>query len=141
MSEMQDAFARGAFNKWLEETPPWICEEGSFIVWRGFAYGEGFKAAWYRVAIKRWADCAEIFVDCNNDSMRDWMQRHKSYIKGKLIWYCRAVWQLLDDGLLDADDFNKTEDQFLWDDADVDLEPWEKEQLEWERAMEDKRDY
>ena len=136
MSVVQDAFARGAFGKWLEETPPGICEEGNLIVWRGYAIGEPFIFEWYRVAIKRWDYRAEIEVDCHNESMKDWMLRHKSYIKGKLIWYCRAVWQLIDDGLLDGCDFEKEEDDIDWGDTPVELSD---EEAEW-KAKEDSYD-
>lgn len=135
MSMIQDAFARGAFGKWLEKTNPGICEEGNLIVWKGYAYGDPLIYEWYRVAIIRYTDCTDIEVDCRNESMKGWMQRHKSYIKGKLIWYCRAVWQLMDEGLLNACDFDKTEEQVFSEDEDDGLEPWEREEKErdwWE---------
>ena len=137
MSVVQDALARGAFCKWLADTVPGICEEGNLIVWKGYAYGDLFTYEWYRVAIKRYADCTEIEVDCHNESMKDWMLRHKSYIKGKVIWYCRAVWRLMDEGLLDGCDFDKTEDQVFAEEKE-ELEPWEHEQKQreyWEERM------
>ena len=128
MSVVQDAFARGAFSKWLTETSPGICEEGNLIVWKGFAWGDTLNCEYYRVAITRYKDCTDIDVYCRNESMNGWMQRHKSYIKGKLIWYCRAIWQLMDDGLLHPCDFDKTEDQVFEGDEEEELSDWEREE-------------
>ena len=142
MSNIQDAFARGAFSGWLEETIPAICEEGNLIVWKGYAYGDVFNYTWYRVAIKHYADCNEIEVDCQNASMKDWMLRNKSYIKGKLIWYCRAVWDLMKVGLLDGCDFDRTEEQAFADEEE-ELEPWDRDEREaayWAERKEEERE-
>lgn len=123
--EEKNAFARYALSDWLEETPPFICEKGMCVVWFGYKRRHGYVVR-YEITIEREALSsrkANIYVNCNNMSMYDWMVRHTSYLKGKLIWYCRAVWDLFGDRLLDPKDFDRSRDDAWFSD-----EPSEEEE-------------
>jgi len=142
----EDAFARCAFGEWLEDALPGICERGEKIVWRGYALknpeytdhlGEDPEYVWYRIALTRHYDgirfTYDIDTECSNDSMAEWMEDHGKYIKGKLIWYCRAVWDLIAKRLIDYKAFDKNEDDLDFEDEpprltdDEKLEAWESE--------------
>lgn len=141
MSVKEDAFARGAFNEWLKETSAGICDSGNTIVWRGYALANPEYAytmemdadyVWYRIAIhRRFVDVRyETFIetDCSNQSMEMWMNDHHTYLKGKLIWYCRAVWDMIDNRLVSWRTFDRGEDDLDWEDAPEDLSDYEKQQ-------------
>ena len=123
-----DYYAKNAFAGWLAETNPWICERGDRIIWRGYSCGKHGLFVRYRVAVHRgFRGAVDIEVWCSNDKMYAWMIENKAYIKGKVIWYCRAVWNLLEENLLDEDDFDKTEAEVELEDEDDGLDPDERE--------------
>lgn len=131
MSEVErNLTARGMFLDWLSDTVPGIFSEGDEVIWRGRARNyHGTYHPWYWIRICRWPQGAmtykdvSIEVDCDNPSMKAWMNRHLQYIKGKLIWYCRCLWDMIDAGILDKKIFQGDEVDFDWDE---DPEKWNR---------------
>ena len=128
--EEKDKFAKSAFSEWLENTSPGIYQCGDYIVWDGPGVRESDYTVYYKVTILRWQGETSISTWSSNQAMREWMAAHQKYLKGKLIWYCKALWSLFDEGLLDSDDFDRIEGQ---EDED-ELEPWEREERQQQYA-------
>lgn len=108
---------RNILMYWLFYFSPAIVDKGNAIVWRGYADDD--DTFWARVRIEKRRDCFvdgkfnpySIAVDSNEPLMKEWMENHKTYLKGQLIWYCKAVWDAIYEGILDANDYDRTEDE------------------------------
>lgn len=132
----QFRLAKSKFRIWLDYTAPAIVDCGRAIVWRGYAGEKDGYAPWYRVRIDRWTfneknEPLNYVIDTESDlpEMTAWMCKHQSYIKGLLIWYCKAVWDLLDNGMLNRKDFDREEDDVDFDEntedeEEVSVEDW-----------------
>ena len=53
--------------------------------------------------------------------MKDWMDSHKKYLLSKLIWYYKALWDVIQ-GWVETSDCNKSEDDIDWDEQDTESE-------------------
>lgn len=133
--EKEFAIAKDDFQDFLKETVPAIIDKGNTLVWRGrYRDCRQDYQPYYRIVIERFGGLpgfggiihngnsfkiASIDLDADNRLMRDWMWKHEKYIKGLLVMYCRAVWDLLDNGLLDRTAFDMTEDDVEFDDEEI----------------------
>lgn len=133
MEDREDAIAKRMFCDWLENTSPAILHCGDEFIWRGRARNyKGEYHPWYWIRITRkmgkWKPEWEIETDCDNESMKAWMKNSEMFLKGKLVWYCRAVWDLIGARLIDRKSFDK-------DEADID---WDEDPRRWEMADEER---
>lgn len=114
---------------WLFFFSPTVVDGGKALVWRGYADDD--RTFWVRIRIEKAKDARwdskgkpilySISTDCNIPVMKDWMDSHKKYLLSKLIWYYKALWDVIH-GWVETSDCNKSEDDIDWDEQDTESE-------------------